>query len=398
MTKNNTKQIYLKKGRESSVNRLHPWVFSGAVERILGEVIEGDWVEVLDLSGKFLARGHYQPDSITVRILSYNQDFNTQLFWQNSLKHAVERRKDLFDKNTNIFRLVHGEGDGLSGLIIDIFNQVAVIQCHSAGMALNLTEISEALQKVLGKNISAIYNKSAQTLPPKWNDKPQDGFIFGNAEMPVEVLENGIKFHIDMSTGQKTGFFIDQRENRKLLGTYSKNKTVLNLFAYTGGFSMYALAQGATRVVSVDSSQLAMDWAKVNAEINGFTSKHYCETFDIMRGLQHYSKNFDIVVVDPPAFAKHISHRKTALKAYTRLNAMAMEKVGDGGLLFTFSCSQAISREDFRSAIFTAALQAKKSVRVLHQLSQPTDHAFSIFHPEGEYLKGLVISVSDLVD
>ncbi|PKP18273.1 MAG: RlmI/RlmK family 23S rRNA methyltransferase [Bacteroidetes bacterium HGW-Bacteroidetes-21] len=392
--KTNWVELILKPGKEKSLQRFHPWVFSGAVSKTKGNPEEGDLVKVFAADGRFLATGHYQPDSIYVRILSFEDIEINREFWFNRLNNALQSRLTFIDcDNTNVFRLIHGEGDYLPGLIVDIYSDVAVIQAHSVGMYRAMPEIAEVLMTLPGLRISSVYNKSTSTVPSRWKDKASDGFLIGSSPMPVVVTENGLKFNVNPVLGQKTGFFIDQRENRALLATYAKGKRVANLFSYTGGFSVYAMAAGATEVFSVDASQPALELAGENAALNDFSKQHVALNMDIVRQTSELPGTFDIMVVDPPAFAKHTGHRTNAIKAYARLNAAVMEKMNPGGLMFTFSCSQAVSRDDFRSAIYSAALQAGKQVRILHMVTQGPDHPVNIFHPEGEYLKGLVVQV-----
>jgi len=390
-------KIILKKGREKSLLRYHPWVFSGAIESIDNKLNEGEIVSVYDNNNSFLALGHYQPDSISVRILSFtNQAINFD-FWYKRLKTAYLLRQDIFSNKSdcNVFRLVHGEGDSLPGLIIDIYNKLAVVQCHSAGMYLARSIIAQALMEIKDLKLDAVYCKSLNTMPPKCPIKVEDGFLHGSIISPIEVEEYGNKFLIDFVGGQKTGFFIDQRENRRLLSDYSKNKVIANMFSYTGGFSVYALSSGAAHVDSIDSSKTALELANKNAIHNSLQANHNIICMDLMKDIATLPDNYDIIVVDPPAFAKHIHHQKTAIKAYTRLNTAAIQKLKKGGLLFTFSCSQAISRSDFRTAIFSASVISGRQISVIHNLSQPADHPVNIYHPEGEYLKGLVMRVGE---
>lgn len=388
-------KIYLKKGKEESLRRFHPWVFSGAVHHIDEGIEEGDVVRVLDAKGNFLAIGHWQIGSIIVRVLSFD-DINIDIdFWKNRLLAALNVRSaiGLAGKiNNNIFRLVHGEGDNLPGLVIDVYGQTAVLQAHSIGMHRARHEIAKALLHVTS-SIKNIFYKSETTLPFKANLGQENGFIIGETNDNIAV-ENGLKFHIDWLKGQKTGFFTDQRDNRALLERYSNHRNVLNMFCYTGGFSVYALRGGADLVHSVDSSSKAVDMARVNVELNfQDCEKHQAFAEDAFKYLDKMETFYDLIVLDPPAFAKHKDALKQALKGYTRLNAKAFKKIKQGGILFTFSCSQVVTKDNFRTAVFTAAALSGRNVRILHQLHQPADHPINIYHPEGEYLKGLVLYV-----
>ncbi|MBT1703040.1 class I SAM-dependent rRNA methyltransferase [Fulvivirgaceae bacterium PWU20] len=389
-------KVFLKKGKEISIQRLHPWIFSGAIQRIESNAIEGGWVEVLDFKGTTLGFGHYQNGSIAVRILSFEiqppeDDFYVKRFYAALL---LRNASGLPSDVTNAYRFIHAEGDGLPGLIIDYYDGVVVIQAHSAGMHNDREKISEALQKVFGFHLKAIYYKSHGTLPGKMRDDNTEGYLHGMAVVPHIIFENNVKFYIDWEQGQKTGFFLDQRENRKLLGGFSKNKKVLNTFCYTGGFSIYALHAEASLVHSVDASQKAIELTEKNLELNGFDkSIHQCfaqDTFDYLKDKQD---EYDVIVLDPPAFAKHRDARHQAVRGYQRLNTEAMKKIKQGGILFTFSCSQVVDRQLFYDTIVSAAIHAGRQIKVLHHLSQPADHPVSIFHPEGEYLKGLVLYV-----
>lgn len=391
-------RIFLKRGKEESLARCHPWIFSGAIERIEGDPEEGDVVDVYARSGEFLARGHYQIGSITVRVLSFEQEEIDAAWWEARLRAAwaVRRAIGLIDSpDTDCYRLVHGEGDNLPGLVIDIYGDVAVVQAHSVGMYRSRQAICEALRTVYGDRLAAVYDKSAQTLPYKAETGAVDGYLYGGGASTERIVtEHGNRFHVDWGVGQKTGFFLDQRENRALVGHYSAGRTVLNTFSYTGGFSVYALAGGAREVVSVDSSATAVALAVRNAELNfGPDVHHEGVASDVFDYLKTTDKQFDLIILDPPAFAKHHKVLGNATKGYTRLNARALSQIAPGGILFTFSCSQAVSRELFRTTVFTAAAIAGRRVRILHQLTQPADHPVNIYHPEGEYLKGLVLYV-----
>ena len=390
------KSIYLKRGKEESLLRFHPWVFSGAIHHADAGIQEGDTVRVIASTGDFIAVGHYQVGSIAVRVLSFSDITIDQSFWRERLAAAITMRCHIGiadNPENNTYRLVHGEGDWLPGLVIDCYGSTAVMQAHSVGMHLNRMDICQALTDVMGGRIQQVYYKSETTLPYKAHLEEEDGFIFGHTDDDIAV-ENGLKFHVDWLRGQKTGFFVDQRENRSLLEHYSKDKSVLNMFCYTGGFSVYAMRGGAKCVHSVDSSAKAIEITNNNIGLNfPGDPRHeaYCE--DAFRFLEEKKNNYDIVVLDPPAFAKHRAALHNALKGYIRLNAKGIRLVKEGGLLFTFSCSQAVSKDQFRSAVFTAAAQSGRKVRIIHQLHQPADHPINIYHPEGEYLKGLVLYV-----
>lgn len=395
-------RIILKKGREDSLRRFHPWVFSGAISQIQGNPMEGDLVSVYSSDGNFLAIGHYQIGSIAVRILSFDSDVMSPDYWEVMIARALEVRRTagLTDpvSGTNCYRLVHGEGDSLPGLIIDHYDGVCVMQAHSVGMFRAKKQICEALRKVYGENLKAVYDKSSSTAPFKAGLELIDGYMYkceGFSDDEQVVLENGHKFLVNWTEGQKTGFFLDQRENRALVGKYAKGKSVLNLFCYTGGFSIYALAAGAEHVDSVDSSKKAMMMVDKNVALNGFDpSRHTslcCDAIEYLK--QSPEGKYDLMIVDPPAFAKHRGALKNALRAYQRLNAAAISKVRPGGLVFTYSCSQVVDKEAFALAVFSAAAQCGRSVRILDRLNQPCDHSVNIYHPEGEYLKGLLLYV-----
>ena len=390
------KSIYLKRGKEESLLRFHPWVFSGAIHHADAGIQEGETVRVIASTGDFIAVGHYQVGSIAVRVLSFSDITIDQSFWRERLAAAITMRCHIGiadNPENNTYRLVHGEGDWLPGLVIDCYGSTAVMQAHSVGMHLNRMDICQALTDVMGGRIQQVYYKSETTLPYKAHLEEEDGFIFGHTDDDIAV-ENGLKFHVDWLRGQKTGFFVDQRENRSLLEHYSKDKSVLNMFCYTGGFSVYAMRGGAKCVHSVDSSAKAIEITNNNIGLNfPGDPRHeaYCE--DAFRFLEEKKDKYDIVVLDPPAFAKHRAALHNALKGYIRLNAKGIRLVKEGGLLFTFSCSQAVSKDQFRSAVFTAAAQSGRKVRIIHQLHQPADHPINIYHPEGEYLTGLVLYV-----
>ena len=390
--------IHLKPGKEESLLRRHPWIFSGAVAKVEGQPSEGDIVDVYTSKGDFIARGHWQIGSIVVRVLTFDPDENIDdNFWQSRLQAALDVRQalgltDRADNNT--YRLVHGEGDNLSGLVVDVYGRTAVMQAHSPGMHVERLHIAQALMKVMNGRLDNIYYKSETTLPFKADLQPENGFLVGNSTDDV-AIENGLRFHIDRLKGQKTGFFVDQRENRSLLEHYSRGRRVLNMFCYTGGFSVYALRGGAELVHSVDSSSRAIMLTQANVALNfPDDPRHQAYAEDAFRYLDRMSANdYDLIILDPPAFAKHRDALRNALQGYRKLNAKAFEKLRSGGLLFTFSCSQAVSRDQFRTAVFTAAASSHRRVRILHQLTQPADHPVNIYHPEGEYLKGLVLYV-----
>lgn len=388
--------IQLRHGKAESLKRFHPWIFSGAIQRMPDNLTEGQLVRVIDHKGDFLAIGHYQIGSIAIRVLSFVERKIDNEFWKERLSEAFNMRCSIGlvgREDNNTLRLVHGEGDQLPGLIIDLYGKTAVMQAHSVGMHLYRKEIAAALIDVCKGIIENVYYKSETTLPFKADLHEKDGFIIGGNEDNI-AIEYGLKFHIDWLRGQKTGFFIDQRENRKLLEQYSIGKNVLNMFCYTGGFSVYALRGGATRVTSVDSSAKAIDLTRANAELNfPGDSRHDAYAEDAFKFLERAGDDYELIVLDPPAFAKHKGALRNALKGYTRLNAIAISKIRKGGIIFTFSCSQAVNKHHFRLAVFTAAAQAGRHVRILHQLHQPADHPINIYHPEGEYLKGLVLEV-----
>lgn len=409
-------KIILKKGREDSLLRFHPWVFSGAIAQISGEPAEGDIVGVFSQKGDFLAYGHYQVGSIAVRVLSFaGEDVLSPDFWRNMISRALRVRVAAglalpvssvagssevpsIPNPTNCYRLVHGEGDGLPGLIIDYYDGVCVMQAHSVGMFRAKGAICEALKSVYGQALKAVYDKSSGTAPFKAGLDLVDGYLYRSPDFSDDeqvVLENGHKFFVNWTEGQKTGFFLDQRENRALVGKYSRGRNVLNLFCYTGGFSVYALGNGAVHVDSVDSSRKAVDMVDRNIALNGFDlSSHTGYCADAIEFLHDVPEDkYDLIIVDPPAFAKHRGALNNALRAYQRLNAAAISKVTSGGLVFTFSCSQVVDKEAFALAVFSAAAQTGRSVRILDRLNQPADHAVNIYHPEGEYLKGLLLYV-----
>jgi len=404
------KSVYLKKGKEESLRRFHPWVFSGAIARMDDGLEEGDVVRVIGFDGSFLGVGHVQVGSIAVRILSFHDVAIDDDFWQSRLAAAWQVRRSIgiyrteepsfggehFSQGVNTtYRLVHGEGDNLPGLVIDCYGKTAVMQAHSVGMHVSRMAIAKALKEVMGDRLEHVYYKSETTLPFKANLGQENEFILGGPTDEDLTTENGLRFHVDWLRGQKTGFFVDQRENRALLEHYAKGRTVLNMFCYTGGFSVYAMRGGASQVHSVDSSAKAVELTNANVALNFPPEDHRHEAFceDAFKYLDSHDDKYDLIILDPPAFAKHRGALRNALKGYTRLNVKGFQRIRKGGILFTFSCSQVVSKEHFRQAVFTAAAQAGRKVRILHQLHQPADHPINIYHPEGEYLKGLVLYV-----
>jgi 23S rRNA (cytosine1962-C5)-methyltransferase len=390
-------KIFLKRGKDESLRRFHPWIFSGAIHHFEGKPAEGDLVRVFTSEGEFIAVGHWQIGSIAVRVLSFDDESIDDAFWQHRLQVALDARRSMGvadNPQNDTFRLVHGEGDNLPGLVIDVYGPTAVVQAHSVGMHLVRQQIAEALKAVMGSRLQNIFYKSETTLPFKADLGQENGFLLGGSGDDI-ATENGLKFHIDWLRGQKTGFFVDQRDNRSLLEHYSRGRDVLNMFCYTGGFSVYAMRGGARLVHSVDSSAKAVELVNANVELNfpGDT-RHQAFAEDAFRYLQQMEEGaYDLIILDPPAFAKHKDALHNALKGYTRLNLRAFENIRPGGILFTFSCSQAVNKDQFRMAVFTAAAQSGRRVRILHQLHQPADHPINIYHPEGEYLKGLVLYV-----
>lgn len=390
------RNIYLRRGKAESLRRFHPWVFSGAIASSDGKLKEGETVRVISNDGEIMGYGHYQIGSIAVRMLTFENEEINDAFWQQRLSEAFSLRSALQltgREDNTIYRLVHGEGDRLPGLVIDVYGKTAVMQAHSVGMHVCRETIADALIAASNGLIENVYYKSETTLPFKADLHQENGFLRGHDDGNI-ALENGLKFHIDWLRGQKTGFFVDQRENRSLLEHYAKGRNVLNMFCYTGGFSVYALRGNAKLVHSVDSSSKAIDLTRTNAELNfPNDSRHEAFAEDAFKFLEQAGSNYDLIVLDPPAFAKHKDALRNALKGYTRLNAIAFKKIRKGGIVFTFSCSQAVNKDQFRLAVFTAAAQSGRQVRILHQLHQPADHPINIYHPEGEYLKGLVLEV-----
>ena len=394
-------RIFLRRGKEESLLRRHPWIFSGAIGRVecpSDTIAEGEIVDVHTAAGDFIARGHYQIGSIAVRVLTFAQEPIDAAWWRARIRSACEVRRTLGligNAATTCYRLVHGEGDSLPGLVIDIYGTTAVVQCHSVGMYRSRMQIAEALREVYGERLAAVYDKSSQTVPYKAGLNAVDGYLMGKVATPTqEVSENGHRFLVNWEEGQKTGFFLDQRCNRELVERYAAGRTVLNTFCYTGGFSVYAAAGGAKEVCSVDASERAVQLADENMRLNfGDSFPHTTLACDAVEYLKQIGDRYDLIILDPPAFAKHHQVLGNAMQGYKRLNARALSQIRPGGILFTFSCSQAVTKELFRTTVFSAAAIAGRNVRILHQLAQPADHPINIYHPEGEYLKGLVLYV-----
>jgi len=388
-------RIILKSGKDQSVRRFHPWIFSGAIKKIYGSPSEGDIVDVFDNKDTFLATGHYQPGSIAIRILSFEKTVTDIDFFREKIRNALAYRRSIMLKNdteTNVFRLVHAEGDNLPGLIVDYYNGVIVMQMHSAGMYRLRNDFAEILKEIMGEKVTAIFDKSQDTVPYMSGIEAKNEFLYGSS-VPVKITENGFQFIVDFTSGQKTGFFIDQRENRKILAGYTAGKNVLNMFGYTGGFSVYAM-KNADSVHTVDSSASAIDLANENIRLNyGDDKRHESVKTDAFSYLENIRDKYDLIILDPPAFAKHNNVLANALQGYKRLNLKAIEQIKPGGIIFTFSCSQVVSRENFRKSVFAASANTGRRVRILHQLGQPADHPVNIYHPESEYLKGLVLYV-----
>ena len=389
-------KVVLKRGKEISIQRLHPWIFSGAIQTLQGNPADGGWVEVVDFRNTTLGFGHYQHGSIAVRMLSFSPDTPGPDFWKDKISKAIALRRSagLPGNGTNAFRIIHGEGDGLPGLIADYYAGALVVQAHDAGMHVDRFDIAQAFKDCMANDLTAIYYKSQATLPGKLRDANTDEYLVGEPIARQVISEYNNKFYVDWQEGQKTGFFLDQRENRNLLGRFSAGKKVLNTFCYTGGFSVYALTSGASLVHSVDASKKAIELTADNLALNGFDpGRHACFAADTFEFLNKKGESYDVIVLDPPAFAKHRDARHQAVRGYQRLNAEAMRAIAPGGVLFTFSCSQVVDRQLFYDTIVSAAIQAGREISVLHHLSQPADHPVSIFHPEGEYLKGLVLYI-----
>lgn len=388
-------KITLKRGKEASPKRFHPWIFSGAIKRLPDNIQEGDTIEVYADNGDFLGIGYYESGTIAVRIFSFEKITPDYNFWKSKVQKAYDVRKNIGvanDSNTNTYRLIYAEGDGIPGLITDIYGETAVVQCHSKGVYKNREMIAKAIKDVLGNKIKNIYDKSEKTLHRTAGAK--DGYLLNeNPKAEDIVTENGNKFWVNWEEGQKTGFFIDQRDNRALLSKYCKDKTVLNTFCYTGGFSVYAVNAGAKEVCSIDVSKKAIELTDRNIELNNASEKHTSHVADTFDFLKENENKFDIIILDPPAFAKHTSSKNNAIIGYKRINQMALKQIKSGGLLFTFSCSQVVDKYTFTNTIIAAAIEAGRTARIIHTMSHPPDHAINIFHPEGEYLKGLVVYV-----
>jgi 23S rRNA (cytosine1962-C5)-methyltransferase len=388
-------KVILKSGKDQSLRRFHPWVFSGAIKKINGDPAEGDIVAVYDNKDEFLGLGHYQIGSITIRVFSFEDIDTGYNFWKQKLENAYRLRKELGlaeSEQTNVYRLFHGEGDGIPGLIIDYYNGSVVMQVHSIGAYMVRNMLVDILKEIYGESLKSIYDKSESTIPFKSAVEGKNEYLLGNSTHEI-VKEYGLNFEVNWTEGQKTGFFIDQRENRKLLQSFSNRRQVLNMFCYTGGFSVYAIRGGATLVHSVDSSEKAIELVNKNVQLNYNNASHEAFAVDAFKYLEDIKDKYDLIVLDPPAFAKHQDALHNALQGYKRLNQKAFEQIRSGGIVFTFSCSQVVSKENFRKSVFAAAANARRNVRILHQLSQPSDHPISIYHPEGEYLKGLVLYV-----
>ena len=387
-------QVELLPSKMQTIERKHPWIFSGALRRMPENLPDGEVIQVVDKHKNVLAIGHFNHGSIAVRVLAFSNISIDQEFYDQRIQNAVDLRLNLnlLSADNNIFRIVHGEGDELPGLIVDFYNGVAVIQCHSVGMWKHIDLISKALQNALKDKLVAIYHKSKETLPRRVEST--DEYLFGEVEVPHIAHENGVAYNINWISGQKTGFFIDQRENRSLLAHYSTNKKILNTFCYSGGFSCAALNNGAAEVHSLDSSKKAIELTDANVELNKFTAPHQSIVADAMSFIRDLGESYDIIILDPPAFAKHRDKRHQAVQGYKRLNAMAMQHIKPGGLLMTYSCSQVVDKTLFTNTIIAAAIESGRSVKILHQLHQPADHPINAFHPEGEYLKGLMLQVN----
>jgi 23S rRNA (cytosine1962-C5)-methyltransferase len=386
--------IQLKPGKDAPVKRFHPWVFSGAIAKQSPNLQDGDWVAVYSSRDEFLGTGHYHNGSIAVKIISFQEIESKSMFWEKRIQNAWDLRELLPLEKTNAFRLIHGEGDGCPGLIMDLYKDVLVFQAHTIGMHRDRDEIVEAIKKVLGKKIKAIYDKSKETLPTEYAQNCTNSFVYGEVAVPYKVQENGILFSINWITGQKTGFFIDQRENRALLAKYAKGKSVLNTFCYSGGFSLYALEAGAASVISLDASAKAIDLVKANIELNKMQDlNHEAIVGETLPYLKANEDEFDIIVLDPPAFAKSMNAKHKALQGYQKINELALKKIKKNGLLFTYSCSQVITRDLFYNMLVAAGIAVGREIQVIHQMTQSPDHPINLFHPESNYLKGFVLKV-----
>ncbi|RXK52637.1 class I SAM-dependent rRNA methyltransferase [Aquirufa rosea] len=386
--------ITLKRGKDAPVRRFHPWIFSGAIHQQSGKLQDGDWVNVLSAEGDFLGLGHFYLGSISVKIVSFTPVKDLMDLWEEKIKKAWDLRQKLDLKDTNAYRLIHGEGDGCPGLIIDVYKDIFVFQAHSIGMYQNKESIIEALKKVFGKKIKAIYDKSKETLPTNFAHQCQNGYLFGSADVPYEIKENGVKFSVNWVTGQKTGFFLDQRDNRALLSQYAKGMHILNTFCYSGGFSLYALEAGASSVISLDASSKAIDLVNQNIALNKFENKtHQAIVGETLPYLRNNQDEFDIIILDPPAFAKSVNTKHKALQGYQKINQLAIQQIKKNGLIFTYSCSQVISRELFLNMLVAAGIAAGREIQLIHQMTQAPDHPINLFHPESHYLKGFVLRV-----
>ena len=387
------KFVQLKPGKDAPVKRFHPWIFSGAILKQSQNLQDGDWVDVTSSREEFLGTGHFHHGSIAVKIVSFKPIDSKADFWKSKIEQAYALRKIIPFHQTNAFRLIHGEGDACPGLVIDFYNGILVFQAHTIGMHLDRSEIVQALKSVFGAQVVAIYDKSKETLPPEYAATCQNGFLFGEVPVPHRIEENGVAFSVNWVTGQKTGFFIDQRDNRKLIAEYAEGKSILNTFCYSGGFSLYALKAGAKKVISLDASAKAIDLVNQNSELNGISEGHEAIVGETLPYLKNTEEIFDIIILDPPAFAKSIGSKHKALQGYQKINQLALKKIKPNGLLFTFSCSQVISRDLFYNMLVAAGIEAGREIQVLHQMTQAPDHPINLFHPESNYLKGFVLRV-----
>jgi 23S rRNA (cytosine1962-C5)-methyltransferase len=387
------KFVQLKPGKDAPVKRFHPWIFSGAILKQSQNLQDGDWVDVTSSREEFLGTGHFHHGSIAVKIVSFKPIDSKADFWKSKIEQAYALRKIIPFHQTNAFRLIHGEGDACPGLVIDFYNGILVFQAHTIGMHLDRSEIVQALKSVFGAQVVAIYDKSKETLPPEYAATCQNGFLFGEVPVPHRIEENGVAFSVNWVTGQKTGFFIDQRDNRKLIAEYAEGKSILNTFCYSGGFSLYALKAGAKKVISLDASAKAIDLVNQNSELNGLSEGHEAIVGETLPYLKNTEEIFDIIILDPPAFAKSIGSKHKALQGYQKINQLALKKIKPNGLLFTFSCSQVISRDLFYNMLVAAGIEAGREIQVLHQMTQAPDHPINLFHPESNYLKGFVLRV-----
>ena len=389
----NSSFVQLKPGKDAPVKRFHPWIFSGAILKQSKNLQDGDWVDVMSSRDEFLGTGHFHHGSIAVKIVSFKPIVAKSIFWKDKIEQAYTLRNIIPFHQTNAYRLIHGEGDGCPGLVIDYYNGVLVFQAHTIGMHLDREEIIQAFKNVFGDEIVAIYDKSKETLPPEYAATCQNGYLFGEVPVPHEIKENGVAFSVNWVTGQKTGFFIDQRDNRQLIAEYAHGKSILNTFCYSGGFSFYALKAGAKKVISLDASAKAIDLVNQNSLLNGLTENHEAIVGETLPYLKNTEEEFDIIILDPPAFAKSIGTKHKALQGYQKINQLALKKIKPNGLLFTFSCSQVITRDLFYNMLVAAGIEAGREIQVLHQMTQAPDHPINLFHPESNYLKGFVLRV-----